>query len=141
MSAVSQTWAALNAALNGTSALLLLAGFVAIRSGRRDVHKRCMLTAFSVSCIFLVSYLLRVALYGTHYYPGRGTWKAIYYFVLFSHMTLAATTPPLVVRALYLALKQRFAEHRRVVRFALPVWGYVSSTGVLVYWLLYHPPG
>ncbi len=132
--------AAFNATLNGCSAVLLLCGFIAISNRRPDIHKRCMFTAFVVSCIFLVSYLVRIVLFGTHYYPGHGAWKAIYYVVLFSHMTLAATTPPLVVRALYLALKQRLPEHRRIVRFALPVWGYVSVTGVLVYLLLYHPP-
>jgi putative membrane protein len=129
-----------NACLNGSAALCLFVGWRAIKSGNRRFHAWMMASAFVISCVFLVSYLTRVALSGTHHYPGTGAWKAIYLAVLFSHMTLAVVTPPLAIRTLYLALKQRFVEHRRIVRFTLPIWMYVSVTGVVVYVLLYHPP-
>ncbi len=135
------TLAAVNATLNGTAAVLLLGGWLAVRSGRRALHGWLMGSAFAVSTVFLICYLIRVKLSGTHHYPGTGAWKAIYFVVLFSHMTLAVATPPLAIRTIYLAAKRRFDAHRRLVRFTLPVWMYVSVTGVLVYVLLYHPPG
>ncbi len=130
-----------NAMLNGTAALLLFSGWVAIRRGRRDVHWKLMAGAFTVSCLFLVSYITRVLISGTHRYPGAGAWKAIYLAVLGTHMILAITVPPLALRTLFLARKRRYAEHKRIVRFTWPIWMYVSVTGVLVYVLLYHPPG
>jgi protein SCO1 len=130
--------AMLNAILNGTSALLLLCGFVAIRKKRVDIHWRCMVGAFTVSCLFLVSYIVRVLVSGTHRYPGGGIGKVVYLAVLTSHMFLAMAVPPLALRTLYLALKKRFAEHRRIVRFTWPIWMYVSVTGVVVYLMLYH---
>ncbi len=133
--------AALNAALNGLSAILIVAGFVAIRRRRRAVHHRLMVSATVVSAVFLVSYLLRFALSGAHRYPGAGAWRAIYFTVLASHMLLAVATPPLVLRAIWLATRERIVEHRRLVRVAYPIWLYVSVTGVVVYLLLYHPPG
>jgi putative membrane protein len=130
-----------NAIMNGTSALLLLCGWIAIRAGRRDVHWKLMAGAFTVSCLFLVSYVARVLISGTHNYPGAGAWKAIYLAILLTHMLLAITVPPLALRTLFLARKKRYLEHRRLVRFTWPIWMYVSVTGVLVYVLLYHPPG
>jgi len=94
-----------------------------------------------VSCLFLVSYVTRVLISGTHKYPGEGVWKTIYLAILMSHMLLAILVPPLALRALFLAIKKRYAEHRRLVRYTWPIWMYVSVTGVLVYVLLYHPPG
>jgi putative membrane protein len=141
MEQLGATLAFVNACLNGTSALLLCGGWVAVKSGSRRVHGWLMASAFAVSTVFLISYLVRVFVSGTHRYPGSGAWKAIYLAVLLSHMLLAVATPPLAIRTLYLAWKRRFVEHRRIVRFTLPVWLYVSVTGVLVYALLYHPPG
>jgi putative membrane protein len=135
------TLALCNAIMNGTSALLLACGWVAIRRGRRDVHWKFMAGAFTVSCLFLVSYVIRVFVSGTHKYPGTGAWKAIYLAILMTHMLLAITVPPLALRTLFLAIKKRYAEHRRLVRYTWPIWMYVSVTGVLVYVLLYHPPG
>lgn len=135
------TLALVNALLNGTAAVCLLGGWLAIRRGRRDLHWKWMASAFTVSCLFLVSYLVRVALSGTHRYPGGGAWRLVYLAILMTHMLLAMAVPPLAVRTLYLALKRRYAEHRRLVRFTLPIWMYVSVTGVAVYVLLYHPPG
>jgi putative membrane protein len=135
------TLAAVNASLNGTAAVLLLCGWLAVRSGRRRLHGWLMGSAFVVSTVFLVSYLVRVYISRTHHYPGSSGWRLVYLAVLSSHMLLAAATPPLAIRTLYLALRRRFDEHRRLVRFTLPVWMYVSVTGVAVYLLLYHPPG
>ena len=132
--------AAVNAALNGLSAILIAIGWFSIRAGARDRHRALMLSATAVSAIFLVSYLVRFALSGAHRYPGTGAWKAIYLSVLISHMLLAIATPPLILRAIYLATRDRIGEHRRIVRWAFPIWLYVSLTGVLVYLLLYHPP-
>jgi putative membrane protein len=132
--------AAFNASLNGLSALLCGAGWLAIRRRARAPHRRLMLSATGVSAIFLISYLLRVAISGTHRYPGGGAWKGIYLAVLVSHMLLAVVTPPLILRAIWLATRDRIDEHRTMVRWAFPIWMYVSVTGVLVYLLLYHPP-
>jgi putative membrane protein len=130
-----------NALLNGTAALLLIVGYFAIRQKRRELHWKSMLTAFVVSSLFLTSYLIRIAITGTHRYPGHGVWRAIYLGVLASHVLLAIAVPPLALRTFFLAYKKRFAEHKRIVRFTLPIWLYVSVTGVVVYLLLYHPPG
>jgi putative membrane protein len=138
---IGATLAFVNALLNGTSALLLLAGWAAIRRRRTDVHWKCMLAAFAVSALFLVSYLTRVLISGTHRYPGTGAWKTIYLLVLLTHMALAVAVPPLALRTLYLARHKRFLEHKKIVRFTWPIWMYVSVTGVAVYVLLYHPPG
>ena len=130
----------LNACLNGLAALLLLAGLWAIRSGRREVHRQLMVSAFVTSSVFLASYLLRFALFGSKKFPGAGAWKALYLTILFSHMLLAMAVVPLVLRTLYLALRGRFAGHQRLARITFPVWMYVSVTGVVVYAMLYHFP-
>lgn len=135
------TLAFCNALLNGSAALLLVGGWLAIRRGRRDIHWKLMAAAFTVSCLFLVSYLTRVAISGTHRYPGSGPWRTFYIGLLTTHMLLAVAVPPLALRTLYLAVKKRYPEHRRLVRYTWPVWMYVSVTGVVVYLLLYHPPG
>jgi putative membrane protein len=127
-----------NAGLNTLCALLLVAGRVAILRGQRDLHKRLMLSAFTVSALFLVCYLTRFALTGTHPYPGTGPMKTVYLTILFSHMALAAVTPILAIRAIQHGLANRLPEHTRIVRYAFPIWLYVSITGVIVYVMLYH---
>ncbi len=126
-----------NAALNATSAALLVGGFAAIRAGRRDVHRRFMLGALASSTLFLAGYLTRIALTGTHRFPGGGALRATYLAVLGSHTLLAAIALPLVLRTVFLAWRGRFPSHRRIARWTLPVWLYVSVTGVAVYALLY----
>lgn len=128
----------LNAALNAGSALFLLAGWRAIRRGDRERHRRRMLSAFACSALFLVSYLTRVALTGTHRFPGGGALRAAYLAILASHTLLAVVCLPLAITTLVLGLRARFDLHPKVARFTLPVWLYVSVTGVLVYVLLYH---
>jgi putative membrane protein len=126
-----------NATLNGLSAVLLLAGWRAIRAGDRRRHRALVLSALGASALCLVGYLTRVALTGTHRFPGSGALKTAYLLLLGSHTLLAAVALPLILRALWLAWKGRFPEHRRVARIAFPVWLYVSATGVLVYLMLY----
>jgi putative membrane protein len=127
-----------NATLNATSAVLLVLGFRAIRAGRRETHRALMLGAVASSVLFLVSYVTRIALTGTHRFPGEGALRAVYLAVLVSHTLLAALAGPLVLRTLFLALRERFPDHRRIARWTLPVWLYVSVTGVVVYVMLYH---
>ncbi len=126
-----------NAALNATSAVLVVLGFRAIRAGRRETHRAFMLAAVASSVLFLAGYLTRIALTGTHRFPGGGALRAAYLAVLGSHTLLAALAAPLVLWTLSLALRTRFADHRRIARWTLPVWLYVSVTGVVVYVLLY----
>lgn len=126
-----------NAALNATSAVLLVAGYRAIRDGRRERHQRLMVAAVAVSALFLVSYLTRVALTGTHRFPGDGPLKWLYLAILLSHTVLAAAAAPMALRTLFLGWRGRFADHRALARWTFPVWLYVSVTGVLVYLLLY----
>jgi putative membrane protein len=129
-----------NAVLNGTSALLIVCGRFAISRGQRQVHRALMIAAFVTSSVFLVSYLTRVALTGTHVDPHHGFVHAAYLAVLGSHMMLAIAVVPLVLATLWLARMQRFAKHRRVARVTFPIWLYVSITGVVVYVVLYHVP-
>ena len=129
---------ALNAMLNGTSAVFLVVGFAAIRRRQIALHRSCMVAAVSISCVFLASYAIRFASTGTHPYPGGGWDRTLYLIILFSHMILAVVIIPLIIRALLCARRRQFAAHRRVAARLWPLWIYVSLTGVAVYWMLYH---
>ncbi len=129
---------AVNAALNATSAVLALLGFAAIRRGEVRRHRALMLSAVGASVLFLAGYLARIALTGAHRFPGTGPLRTAYLALLGSHTLLAALAGPLVLVSLTLALRDRFAVHRRVARVTLPIWLYVSVTGVAVYAALYH---
>jgi putative membrane protein len=133
--------APLNASLNLASACFLVAGLVYIR--RRDAHKHrtAMTGAVGASVLFLVFYVTRVSLTGTHRFDGTGIARQAYLFILLSHMVLAVAVVPLVLRLLWLVRKRRFREHRRLARWTYPIWLYVSVTGILVYLLLYHVYG
>jgi putative membrane protein len=128
----------LNAVLNGTSAVLLATGWVFIRRRRIAAHRACMLGAFCVSVLFLISYVTYHALAGSRPFTGQGWARWVYFPVLVSHIVLAAAMVPFVLTTLYRALGGQFERHARLARLTLPVWLYVSVTGVLVYWLLYH---
>jgi putative membrane protein len=128
---------AVNAMLNGSSALFLVIGFIAIKRKNVSLHRECMVAAFTASSLFLASYLARFALSGTHRYPGVGWDKTLYLIILFSHMVLAVVLVPMVLRALYLGWRKRFDDHRKIARWTWPVWMYVSITGVIVYLMLY----
>jgi putative membrane protein len=127
----------LNAILNATSALLLVAGYAFIRRRRIRAHRACMLAAFASSILFLVSYLVYHYQVGSVRFQGSGWVRGVYFAVLISHTVLAAVVPVLAVITLVRALRQRFDRHRAIARWTLPLWLYVSATGVVVYWMLY----
>ena len=127
----------LNAILNLTSALLLGAGFIFIRRHRVRIHRRIMLTALAVSLLFLVSYLVYHANVGSVHFRGEGWVRPFYFSLLTSHTLCAIAVVPLALVTLSRALRRRFAFHRRIARWTLPIWMYVSVTGVLVYLMLY----
>ena len=128
---------ALNAALNATSAVLLFTGWRLIRAGRRDAHRRVMLAALVSSTLFLGSYLVYHAQVGSVRFAGTGALRALYLGILLTHTVLAASIVPLVGITLTRALRERYDTHRRLARYTLPLWGYVSVTGVVIYWMLY----
>lgn len=128
---------ALNAVLNATSALLLSVGYLFIRQRKVAAHRACMLSAFATSTVFLTSYIIYHSQVGTTPFPGRGLIRPLYFSILFSHTTLAVTTVPLVLITLSRALRSRFDRHKKIARWTLPIWLYVSVTGVVVYWMLY----
>ena len=133
-----QVHPAINAALNLTCFVFLVGAGSRSRAGDTALHRKRMLSAFTASTVFLVSYLIRFATTGAHRYPGTGIDKYIYLVMLFSHMVLAVVLVPLVIGALKHALGGNFDKHRRIVKFTWPIWMYVSVTGVLVYLMLYH---
>jgi uncharacterized membrane protein YozB (DUF420 family) len=128
---------AINAGLNATSAVLLVTGYVLIRQRRVTAHKACMLCAFLTSSVFLVCYLVYHAQVGHVPYPGSGLARTVYLVILASHVLLAVLILPLSLVTLYQAFRARFDRHRRIARWTLPIWLYVSVTGVVVYWMLY----
>ncbi len=128
---------AVNAALNGTTALLLSSGWVMIRRRRIAAHRLCMLSAFGVSTLFLASYLYYHAHAGLRHFQGSGWIRPVYFAILISHTVLAAAIVPLAVVTVAFGLSARFPKHRRIARWTLPLWLYVSLTGVVVYVLLY----
>ncbi len=139
--AIGDFLAPVNATLNATSTAFLLAGFGFIRQRRIDAHRKAMLGAVTASVLFLVFYVTRFSLTGTHEFAGTGTARTVYLTILFSHMVLAVVVVPLVLRLLFLASRERFSEHRRLARWTYPIWLYVSVTGIVVYVLLYHVYG
>ncbi len=127
----------INACLNALSALLLLMGYGFIRRGNRNAHRFCMVTAFTVSVVFLVSYLVHHALAGIVYYQGQGLARTLYFLILWTHTPLAALVPVLAILTLRQALKGNFDKHKKLARITFPIWIYVSVTGVVVYFMLY----
>jgi uncharacterized membrane protein YozB (DUF420 family) len=128
---------AVNASLNATTAVLLIVGYVLIRRGRRQLHRRVMITAFCTSVLFLVSYLTYHAHAGSKHFTGTGTARTIYFSILLTHTVLAAAIVPLAIMTLSRGLSARYDRHRKIARWTLPIWLYVSVTGVVVYWMLY----
>ena len=128
---------AVNATLNGTAAVLLTTGYVLIRLKKIQPHKRVMIAAFCVSIAFLICYLVYHAQVGSVHYPGTGALRAVYFTILISHTSLALTVPVLAIITLRRGLKRRDKKHRAIARWTLPIWLYVSVTGVVVYLMLY----
>jgi uncharacterized membrane protein YozB (DUF420 family) len=129
---------AVNATLNGAAAVLLVVGFALIRRRRVRAHLVAMTCAFAVSTLFLASYVTYHYHAGSRPFTGQGIIRPIYFFLLLTHIVLAAGVVPLALTTLYRAWRGQFGPHMRVARWTLPVWLYVSVTGVLVYWLLHH---
>ena len=128
---------AVNATLNATSAILLSMGYYFIRRKNTAAHKRCMLAAFGASLLFLTSYLVYHSQVGSVRFTGTGWIRGLYFTILTSHTILAATIVPLAIITLSRAWKARFEKHKRIARWTLPLWFYVSVTGVIIYWMLY----
>ena len=130
---------ALNASLNALAGVLLIVGYVLMRTHRIELHRRVMIAAFATSSLFLVSYLIYHGQVGSVRFTRHGFVRPLYYTILATHVTLAAVVLPLAVVTLSRGLKARYPQHRRLARWTFPVWLYVSVTGVLVYILLYRP--
>ena len=128
---------ALNASLNALASVFLVTGYVLIRRGRREAHKRCMLMALTTSAVFLTSYVIYHANAGSVPFPGVGFIRAVYFAVLIPHIILAATILPLALLTTARGLRADFSRHVRIARWTLPLWLYVSVTGVIVYLMLY----
>ncbi len=129
---------AIDAALNGTSAVLILVGRRFIRRGEQAKHRACMIGAVITSSLFLVSYLWYHAHVGVVHFQGTGWSRPVYFAILISHTILAAVVAPLVLVTLWQGLSEAFGRHKKIARWTYPVWMYVSVTGVVVYVMLYH---
>lgn len=129
---------AVNASLNAASAVLLLTGRGLIKNGKREQHRKVMLTAFGVSTLFLICYVIYHAQVGSVKFRGEGWLRPVYFTILITHVLLAATVPVLAILTLRRALRGEFAKHRKLARVTYPIWLYVSVTGVAVYLMLYH---
>ena len=127
-----------NATLNGMGAILLVTGYISVRQKKITAHRACMVGAFVLSILFLISYLIYHYQAGSVKFQGTGGLRTFYLTVLASHSLLAAIVPFLAVVTLWRALRERFDKHRKIARWTLPIWLYVSVTGVVVYWMLYH---
>ena len=130
---------AINASLNGLATLLLTIGFIFIKSGNREAHRKCMISAVTVSAVFMVSYVThKILMHGVHSpFGGEGTIRTVYYTMLISHIILAVAIAYLVPRTFFLAIKGDYDRHRAWARWTFPIWYYVSLTGVLIYMFVY----
>ena len=128
---------ALNAALNALATVFLVSGYVCIRRGRREMHKRCMLAALTTSAVFLVSYVIYHLNVGSRPFPGQGPIRVVYFSILITHVILAATIVPLALITAARGLWGQYDRHVRIARWTLPIWLYVSVTGVVIYLMLY----
>ncbi len=126
-----------NATLNSISAILLVVGYVLIRQRKIAAHKKCMLAAFTVSVLFLISYVIYHVNAGSTQFTQQGWVRPVYFTILISHIILAFVIVPLALRTLYLAWREKFDKHRRIAKITFPIWLYVSVTGVLIYLMLY----
>jgi uncharacterized membrane protein YozB (DUF420 family) len=127
----------INATLNALCTVLLLYGYSLIRQGKREQHKLVMLSAFGVSIVFLICYLVYHYNVGSVPYQGQGIMRTVYFTILISHVVLAATVPVLAILTLWRAFQERFDKHRKIAKITFPIWLYVSITGVIVYLMLY----
>ena len=127
---------AVNASLNATAVALLLGGLIAIRNGKRALHKRLMVSAFATSAVFLVGYVLYHYAHGDTPFEGVGAMRIVYFTILITHVLLSIVMLPMILTTFYLAARERFAAHKKLARWTLPIWLYVSVTGVVIYFML-----
>lgn len=127
-----------NAVLNASSFVFLLLGFIMIKRGNRRAHRLAMLTALTFSLLFLISYLIYHSQVGSVRFTGQGTIRLVYFTILISHTILAVVIVPMVIITLRRAFKKTFTRHKQIARWLLPIWMYVSVTGVIIYLMLYH---
>lgn len=127
-----------NASLNGLATVLLIVGYVLIKQKRAEAHKRVMLSAFGVSVIFLACYLVYHGYAGSRPFSGTGLWRPAYFTILISHIILAALVPVLAAVTIRRGLKGQWDKHKQIARVTYPIWLYVSVTGVIIYFMLYH---
>ena len=127
----------LNASLNFLAACFLVLGFRAIKAGKRETHKKFMVSALVCSVLFLICYLTYHYMHGSTKYQGEGLWRVLYFTILLTHTPLATLIVPFIGLAVYFALKGNFEKHKRIVKWVFPTWMYVSVTGVVIYLMLY----
>jgi putative membrane protein len=128
----------LNAILNASSSIFMTIGYFYIRQKNRTAHRNCMIGAITSSTLFLISYLIYHATHGATKFAGQGLVRPVYFIVLFTHTVLAAVALPLVIRTFYLGWKDELSRHKKIAKWTFPIWLYVSVTGVVVYFMLYH---
>lgn len=128
---------AVNATLNAISTVLLLIGYLLVKQRRLEAHRNVMIAAFAVSTLFLVGYVVYHYNVGSRRFPGQGPIRSVYFFILITHIVLAALVPPMAIITLVRGLRARYDTHARLARWTLPIWLYVSVTGVIVYLMLY----
>ncbi len=140
---ISSNLPTINAVLNSISAILLVGGYIAIKRGNRTLHMRIMLSAFTVSALFLLSYITYHYSAGATKFTAEGFIRVVYFSILITHTILAVTILPPIFVMLYRAWRKQFVKHARIARWTFPVWLYVSVSGVIIYLMLYHlyPPG
>ena len=124
--------------INAMTTILLVAGFIFIRQNKTNLHRRTMTAAFALGALFLICYVTYHLTNPANRYDGEGFSRYVYFFFLITHVSFSLVVLPLVLRAMYFAVTNRFEKHRRIVRYAYPIWLYVSATGVIVYLMLYH---
>lgn len=127
-----------DAVLNGVAFILICAGLIAVKRGHIELHKKLMMSALGCSAVFLVCYLTYHATCESVKYQGEGAIRTVYFILLISHIVLAAVQVPLILRTAFLGYKDRREQHKRWAKIATPIWLYVSITGVIIYWMLYH---
>lgn len=128
----------LNATLNSIAGVLLLSGYVAIRKGKRDLHRNIMVSALIVSALFLTSYLIYHYHVPSKKFPDLGLIKTIYLLILIPHIILAAAMVPMIIKTFWHAFRGEWEKHKKIAKITFPIWMYVSVTGVIVYFMLYH---
>lgn len=128
----------LNAILNASSSIFMIAGYIFIRQQNKTAHRNCMIGAVTSSALFIISYLIYHAVHGSTKFLGQGLIRPIYFAILLTHTTLAAVALPLVITTFYRGWKDDLKRHKKIAKWTFPIWLYVSVTGVVVYFMLYH---